>query len=439
MTLCDPQGCVARLWAVRKQDSTDVFGAQPAAGNLLQGMQRGRLDPRVRMAQGLAQSARVPEVGQCGRGGHAQGFVFRAFEGAEDGRGRRGVSQASQGGDRRELAVTTTGFQRLIQESHRRRNPSRITPVAEPADSGQFALRGRRSRRLGALVGSPGFGDPVHAAEHVGLPELGTRATQLVPAARVEDEHRAVGIGEHVGGVEVDAAAHHEIAVFGPERRSVAFELEAGDLPQIEGRSEQVARVARAESGVVIGGQSARSGRAELRDGVSQRRARSEHRPVFEHRVGLAEDRAERRMAHAVAESGLGKVDERAGEEGLAVGVEDHVHRIIHATGHYRLHGRTIGARPEDVGGLILMDGAREAIGPAHGFKGALGPVNQAVGTGIGAVDFIAAMGRWMPHIPPLVAPVGPAVAVGIGEFPDGRSAAHIHRALVPQDALEHG
>ena len=144
-------------------------------------------------------------------------------------------------------------------------------------------------------------------------------------------------------------------------------------------------------------------------------------------------------MAHAVAESGLGKVDERAGEEGLAVGVEDHVHRIIHATGHYRLHGRTIGTRPEDVGRLILMDGAGEAIGPAHGFKGALGPVNQAVGTGIGAVDFIAAMGRWMPHVPPLVAPVGPAVAVGIGEFPDGRSAAHIHRALVPQDALEHG
>ena len=141
------------------------------------------------MAQGRAQSARVPEVGQCGRGGHAQGFVVGAFEGAEDGRGRRGVSQARQGGDRRELAVTKTGFQRLIQESHRRRNPGRVALVSQAADSGQFALRGRRSRRLGALVGSPGFGDPVHAAEHVGLPELGTRATQLVPATRIEDEH----------------------------------------------------------------------------------------------------------------------------------------------------------------------------------------------------------------------------------------------------------
>ena len=144
-------------------------------------------------------------------------------------------------------------------------------------------------------------------------------------------------------------------------------------------------------------------------------------------------------MAHAVAESGLGKVDEGAGEEGLAVGVEDHVHRIVHATGHYRLHGRTIGARPEDVGRLILMDGAREAVGPAHGFEGSLGPVNQAVGTGVGAVDFVAAMGRRMPHVPPLVASVGPAVAVGIGQFPDGRCAAHIHRTLMPQDALEHG
>ena len=85
------------------------------------------------------------------------------------------------------------------------------------------------------------------------------------------------------------------------------------------------------------------------------------------------------------------------------------------------------------------MDGAREAVGPAHGFEGSLGPVNQAVGTGVGAVDFIAAMGRRMPHIPPLVAPFGPAVAVGIGQFPNGRGAAHIHRTLMPQDALEHG
>ena len=180
-------------------------------------MQRGRLDPRGRMAQGLAQSARVPEVGQCGRGGHAQGFVFRAFQGAEDGRGCRGVSQASQGGDRRELTVTTTRFQRLIQKSRRRWNPGRVALVCQAADSGQFALRGRRGRRLGSLVRCSGFGDPVHAAEHVGLPELRTRATQLVPAARVEDEHRSVGVGEHVGGVEVDAAAHHKIAVLGPE------------------------------------------------------------------------------------------------------------------------------------------------------------------------------------------------------------------------------
>ena len=215
--------------------------------------------------------------------------------------------------------------------------------------------------------------------------------------------------------MEIDAAAHHEIGVFGPERRSVAFQLNAGDLPQIEGRSEEVAGVARAESAVVIGSQSARSRRAELRDGMSQGRAGPEHRPVFEHRVGLAEDRAERRMAHAVAESGLGKVDEGAGEEGLAVGVEDHVHRIVHAAGHHRLHGRTIGTRPEDVGCLILMDGAREAVGPAHEFEGSLGPVDETVGPGIGAVDFIAAMGRRMTHVPPLVASVGPAVAVGIG------------------------
>ena len=190
---------------------------------------------------------------------------------------------------------------------------------------------------------------------------------------------------------------------------------------------------------MIVGGQSARSGRAELRDGVGQGRSRPEHRPVFEHRVDLAEDRAERRMGHAVAESGLGKVDERAGEEGVAVGVEDHVHRIVHAAGHHRLHGRTIGARPEDVGRLVLMDGAGEAIGPADGFEGALGPVDQAVGPGVGSMNLIAAMGRRMPHVPPLVTPVGPAVAVGIGEFPDGRSAAHIHRALMPQDALEHG
>ena len=48
-------------------------------------------------------------------------------------------------------------------------------------------------------------------------------------------------------------------------------------------------------------------------------------------------------------------------------------------------------------------------------------------------------MGRWMPHVPPLVAPVGPAVAVGIGQFPNGRGAAHINRTLMPQDALQHG
>ncbi|MFN9958211.1 MAG: hypothetical protein ACK55I_34340, partial [bacterium] len=105
----------------------------------------------------------------------------------------------------------------MIQESHRRRNPGWITPVAQAADAGQFALGGRRSRGFGALVGGPGFGHAVHAAEHIGLPELRARATERVPAARVEDEHRAVGIGEHVGWVEIDAAAHHEIAVLGLE------------------------------------------------------------------------------------------------------------------------------------------------------------------------------------------------------------------------------
>ena len=378
-------------------------------------------------------------MGQGRGGGHPQGFVVGAFERPEDVRRGGHVLQARQGGDGRDLPVAPTRCQRCLQQSHRGGHSGRVAPVAEPADAGQFALGGRGSRRRGTGVLHADARDPVHAAQHVGLPELRARATQLVPAARVEDEHRTVVVGEHVGGVEVDAAAHHEIAVLGPERRALAFEPDAGDLPQIEGRGEEVARVVRAKRSVIVGGQSARGGRAELRDGMGQGRAGPEHRPIFHHRVGLAEDGAERRMGHAVAESGLGKVDERAGEEGIAVGVEDHVHRIVHAPGHHRLQGRTIGTRPENVGRLVLMDGAGEAIGPADGFEGALGPVDQAVGPGVGPMHLIAAMGRRMTHVPPLVASVGPAVAVGIGEFPDGRSAAHIHRALMPQDALEHG
>ena len=69
------------------------------------------------------------------------------------------------------------------------------------------------------------------------------RATKFVPTPCVEDEERAVGIFQHIRGMEISAVANQEIDVATLERGAGRFEDVALDLVQVELAGEQIAFV----------------------------------------------------------------------------------------------------------------------------------------------------------------------------------------------------
>ena len=79
----------------------------------------------------------------------------------------------------------------------------------------QASLRPRGS----STRGDPGA-DPVNAAEHVRLLKLRAGTAELVPSARVDDDKASICILEHVGRMEVQIRAGHEVFVLGREARS---------------------------------------------------------------------------------------------------------------------------------------------------------------------------------------------------------------------------
>ena len=53
--------------------------------------------------------------------------------------------------------------------------------------------------------------DAIDRAEDIRLVELRSRATEFVPAARVEDDEAAVCVFQHVGRMEVEIVRDHEV------------------------------------------------------------------------------------------------------------------------------------------------------------------------------------------------------------------------------------
>src|SRR5262249_15828967 len=90
------------------------------------------------------------------------------------------------------------------------------------------------------------------------------RAAQLVPAAGVDDEQAAVGVLDHVGGVEVVVGGDDEVAVDAGEARPPGHQDVARHLAEVELGGEQVTVVFRPEMGGGIAVQAGGGGRPHV-------------------------------------------------------------------------------------------------------------------------------------------------------------------------------
>ena len=234
--------------------------------------------------------------------------------------------------------------------------------------------------------------------------------------------------------MEIQVVADQEIAVGARVRRAVRTEHMAGDLVQVEGGGEEIVAETGAEDIALVADQPAFGRRAGLVERVHQVRSRALHAAVVEHVVDLAEDAAVDRVADAVAETRLGEVDERAGEQRFALRREGDLDRVVHAAGHDDVEVRPVGTGAVDVGGLVVEGlSVAELVGLLG--ERALGPVDVAVRPEIRAMDVVRATGE-RAALEPLLAAVGHAVAVVVAEAPDARRRRRVDPAVVPQAAL---
>ena len=275
------------------------------------------------------------------------------------------------------------------------------------------------------------FTHAIDRAEHIGLGELRSGATDFVPAAGVHDEQAAIGVLEHIGGMKIVIVGGKKIAVAGGEGRAIGDELVAGDFAQIEITGEKVVEIIRTEKARTVGCHSA--GRSCVHV--------SEHghevagaRVAVEHGMLLAINTAVDGVDETITTATGGVLKKCAAQETFASGVESDTDGIIHAAGEDRLDAGSIGSRAKDVRGagdkgLVVVK--RVAL---FG-KRALGPVEPAIGAEIGAVQIIGAAGERLAVVPHL-ALVSHAIIVGVGEFPDLRRRGDIERAFVKHRAL---
>ena len=91
--------------------------------------------------------------------------------------------------------------------------------------------------------------------------ELRRWAAKLVPAARVDDEQTAVGIRQHVGGMEIAILRNQEVLIAQLESSPARLQDVPGDLLKVEQRCEQVVLIACAEGAGVVARQTSRCGR----------------------------------------------------------------------------------------------------------------------------------------------------------------------------------
>lgn len=94
-----------------------------------------------------------------------------------------------------------------------------------------------------------------------------------------------------------------------------------------------------------------------------------------------------------------------------------------------------IGAHAEDMDGFVL-DGASERVGKIEAFERALGPVEEAVESGVRSVDIVAAVGDHA-LLEPFLALFGDAITIGIGELPQAGRSGGVDASLEPEAALD--
>ena len=234
--------------------------------------------------------------------------------------------------------------------------------------------------------------------------------------------------------MEIHVVAHHEIAVRAGVTRAVGTELMTRNLAEVEERGEEVVLVTRAELGALVTTQAARRAGAELHERMRQLGAGAFHAAVVERAVFLAEDRAVAGVADAVAATGLGEINERAGEDHFALSRKRDADRIVHAAGHHHVEVGAVRFRAVDVRGAILQHAAvAERVRLL--IERALGPVEIAIRPKIRAVNVVRAAGQ-RPALEPFLALVSHAIAVGVGELPDAGRSGDVNGAVMPEAAL---
>lgn len=286
---------------------------------------------------------------------------------------------------------------------------------------------------IGGESGGVGTSDAIDAAEDIAFGELGTGTTQFVPTAGIDHEEGAVGVFEDIGGAEIGVIGGQEILVQGGVGSAVEGEGVEGDFAEIEEGGEEGVAVLGAEGGGGVAMEGAGGGGTEVGEDGEEVAGAADH-GFFEGIVGFAEDASVDGMGEAVASAGLAEVDEGTDEDGFAFGGEGEFDGIIHAAGEDAFQAGAVGFGAEDVGGAIA-DGATAAIDEVETGEGALGPIEEAVGAEVGAMDIIGAAGEHFTAVP-FLASIGFTVAIGVGEFPDGRWTGDIDGAVMPEASL---
>ena len=307
--------------------------------------------------------------------------------------------------------------------------PNRGPVVAE--ELRQLAARRLRPGQLQPSriddLGGADTPDPVNRAQHIGLPELGSRATNFIPAPRIDHEQAAIGVFQHVRRMKVGIVRNQKIAVAAIERGAPRFEHMTGDLVQVEEAGEEVVLVFLPEHRRGVTRQTARRGRPELREHGHEVAGAW---MVVENVVVLSVDTAIDGMDQAIALAAAGMLEERGGEDPLSAGSKRDFHRIIHPARHDRFQAGAVRSAAEDMRRAGDKRGFARAVEGLLS-KGSLAPIDPAIGSQVGAVHVVRAAGQSL-ALEPFFALVRHAVAVGVRQFPNAGGSADIERAVEP-------
>src|SRR5262249_29336307 len=207
-------GVVRRLARQQLDQGRQRLGVAPQAD----GVQRRLPDALVGVGQGGAHGGAGVGVVDPRRGPDGVGAGLHRLAGADHvgQRGQAGGAFAGQGVD----GAGAHGRAGVVQQ------PGEVLGV-------QFGPGDLEAAGVGDGGGALPA-DAVDGAQHVGLVQLRGGAAQLVPAAGVDHQQAAVGVLDHVGGVEVKAVADQEVLVPAGEGGAVGGGDVAGNLAQGE-------------------------------------------------------------------------------------------------------------------------------------------------------------------------------------------------------------